>query len=967
MLSAKKELFTPSGGGYQISRSVRLRSSASAYLNRTITTASNRKTFTWSGWVKKAVVGSSTGAVLFCSTDNSTSTGWLHFNTGSVGSADTLTFEDQLTSTVLVTTQIFRDPSAWYHIIVAIDTTQATASNRAKLYVNGTQVTAFSTATYPTQNADTNFNRSSFRHTIGTQIAGSRYFDGYLTEINFVDGQALTPSSFGETNIITGVWQPKRYTGTYGTNGFYLPFSDNSGADSFGIGADKSANALNRVELGDTNVGYTILGTMTFASGGAAQVHLRDNNSTTAAADSGGLNTNTALGYDFGRAIKVRRITTLTAAANGTSVSSIFNIQYSDDNSTWTTVTGSATTHTFSAGLSQSNTTDIDDNGSHRYWRLKYLSGTTAGNFWIATLDMYVNDIGPNSWFPVNVSTTAGTTYDSMLDVPTPYDDGTAYGRGNYATLNPLFRNSSMISESNLHFNKASIGWATTQATIPLPPSKTYFEATAILVGGANSGVYIGIATASATQDTYQIANQWSFGGSGGVLNLYNQTTLISPSGSSAAGDILQVAYDGSTGNLWFGKNNTWYNSTGGTTGNPSTGANPTITLTAGTEVFPCGICYANAMKFTFGQRPFSYTPPTGFKALNTQNLPDAPIKNGASYMAATLYTGNGSSQSISNTVSGVSMQPDLVWVKKRSATENHELTDSVRGNNLRLASNTTDAQSAGGIAMASTGFALSGGYGTDNENAQTYVGWQWNAGGSTVTNTSGSISAQVRANPTAGFSIVGYTGTGANATVGHGLGVAPKMIIVKRRNGAIANWRVYHANLTSPVFNLFLSLSNAQTSDATIWNSTAPTSSVFSIGTSIDVNTTSDYIAYCFAEVAGYSKFGNYVGTSTSDGTFVYLGFRPRWIMIKNISIGTAGQSDWFIVDTSRNTYNVVPNYLLANLANAEATSGGNEHIDILSNGFKLRGGSNYTNSSSYTYIYAAFAENPFKNSLAR
>ena len=225
-----------------VNNSLRFRSSASAYLNRTFSTG-NRKTFTFSAWVKKAVVGNSTAAVLLCSTDNSTSTGWLHFNTAAIGSTDALTFQDQLSSTELVTTQLFRDPSAWYHIILAVDTTQATASNRAKLYVNGTQVTSFSTATYPTQNADTNFNRpSTFSHTIGTQVAGSRYFDGYLTEINFIDGQALTPTSFGTTNSY-GVWQPITYGGSYGTNGFYLPFTNTTSATT--LAYDFSPNGNN--------------------------------------------------------------------------------------------------------------------------------------------------------------------------------------------------------------------------------------------------------------------------------------------------------------------------------------------------------------------------------------------------------------------------------------------------------------------------------------------------------------------------------------------------------------------------------------------------------------------------------------------------------------------------------------------------------------------------------------------------
>jgi hypothetical protein len=950
MLSAKKELFTPSGGGYQISRSVRLRSSASAYLTRPFTTG-NRKTFTFSAWVKKAVVGNSTGAVLFCSTDNATSTGWLHFNTAGVGSADTLTFEDQLTSTVLVTTQVFRDPSAWYHIILAIDTTQATASNRAKLYVNGTQVTAFSTATYPALNADTNFTRSSFRHTIGTQIAGSRYFDGYLADVNFIDGQALTPSSFGETNALTGVWQPKRYTGTYGTNGFYLPFSDNSGADSFGIGADKSANALNRVELGDTNVGYTILGTMTFASGGAAQVHLRDNNSTTAAADSGGLNTNTALGYDFGRAIKVRKIATLTAAANGTSVSSIFNIQYSDDNSTWTTVTGSATTHTFSAGLSQSNTTDIDDNGSHRYWRLKYLSGTTAGNFWIATLDMYINDIGPNSWFPVNVSTTAGATYDSMIDVPTPYGDGNT-GRGNYAVMNPLAVTAanSTITNGNLQVVTPSVG-GNAFATMGIPTTgKWYFEVTPTSNTGV-AGAYIGVSA-------YTIASSYLWQNSNHVF--YTSSGNKSVDGSSTAygasytdNDVIGVACDSDAGTITFYKNNTLQSSISHTM----------------VDMFPALTDGASASGITyqtnFGQRPFSYTPPTGFVALNTQNLPDASIKKGNAYFDAKLWTGNGTSQ----TITGLGFQPDFAWIKARTTTYQHSVYDAVRTTSAgRLATDQNLGESSNGAndpSFTSDGITVRAVL-NDNGSGQTFVGWMWDAGTTTVTNTSGSISSQVRANPTAGFSVVTYTGTGANATVGHGLGVAPKMFIVKERSVAGDDWYVYHDSIGAANTLRLNTTATSSAGGSAAWNSTAPTSTVFSLGTSAGVNqSTQTYVAYCFAQVAGYSAFSSYTGNGSADGPFVFTGFRPRWIMVKR----TDSTSDWYIYDTARSTYNAGTQTLAADLGLAESSFSSTNFFDILSNGFKLRqdNASGYANASGGTYIYACFAENPFKHSLAR
>ena len=254
------------------------------------------------------------------------------------------------------------------------------------------------------------------------------------------------------------------------------------------------------------------------------------------------------------------------------------------------------------------------------------------------------------------------------------------------------------------------------------------------------------------------------------------------------------------------------------------------------------------------------------------------------------------------------------------------------------------------------------------NGNTLTYVGWAWNAGGSTVTNTSGSISAQVRTNATAGFSIVTYTGTGVNATVGHGLGVAPSMMIVKKRTGAIQAWGVYHASLANTQYLVLDTTAGAATL-ATMWNSTSPTSSVLSIGTDGTVNTsTAAYVAYCFSAVAGYSAFGKYTGNNLADGPFVYLGFRPRWVMFKDSS--TTGV--WMIMDTARNTYNVLDDGLAPNNSNAESTYSNVAQVDFLSNGFKIRAADaqQYWNNktiNSNIYIYAAFAENPFKNSLAR
>jgi hypothetical protein len=249
------------------------------------------------------------------------------------------------------------------------------------------------------------------------------------------------------------------------------------------------------------------------------------------------------------------------------------------------------------------------------------------------------------------------------------------------------------------------------------------------------------------------------------------------------------------------------------------------------------------------------------------------------------------------------------------------------------------------------------------NTNTATYVAWQWKAGGTGVSNTSGSIPSTVSANVSAGFSVVTWTGTGANATVGHGLGVAPSMVIAKCRNTAALDWPVYHSSLTNAATSIYLNLTNAAVvgGGPGIWNSTAPTSSVFSVGTSSYTNgSTQTYVAYCFAPVAGYSTFGSYTGNGLADGPFVYLGFRPRFVMIKSTTL----LQPWNIFDTSRDPYNVEGQYLQPNTSGAEGTFA---TLDVTSNGFKLRTSGAYANSSGDVLIYVAFAENPFRIARAR
>lgn len=451
-INAVPLLSAAADGYYQISRSVRLRSSATAYFSRTMGTPTNNKIWTWSGWIKRGAVSATLYRIMSSAVNGDES---FRFESDKIRY-----YFNGAASGDLVTTQVFRDVSAWYHVVVAVDTTQATASNRVKIYVNGAQITSFTTATYPAQNYNTSINAAGASQ-IGASGTPTETLDGYLTEINFIDGQALTPVSFGEKNILTGAWRPRKYIGTYGANGFYLNFSDNSAVTAAAIGKDYSING--------------------------------------------------------------------------------------------------------------------------------------------------------NNWTPNNISLTAGVTYDSMLDVPTPWADG-GNGRGNYAVLNPFYR-STLAAPTYAQGNLLASSPSGTSpgdviGSIGVSSGKWYWEFQYSNIA-ASASVYSGITAGGAvSQDRLYNSNG----------QYYNGSAFVAYGGSYTT-EIIGVALDKDAGTIEFFKNGV---SQGLKTGVP-----------AGTH-FPRyrpfisgGIAsvYAN-----FGQRPFSYTPPSGFKALNTQNLPVGSITTSGTF-----------------------------------------------------------------------------------------------------------------------------------------------------------------------------------------------------------------------------------------------------------------------------------------------------------------------------------------------
>jgi hypothetical protein len=568
-----------------------------------------------------------------------------------------------------------------------------------------------------------------------------------------------------------------------------------------------------------------------------------------------------------------------------------------------------------------------------RYYKFADASAATA-----AAIGKDSSGNGLNAT-PSGISVTAGATFDQMLDTPTL----------NYAVMSAVDKGASMsTSNANLRISNTSGGsFERIRSSIGMTTGKWYAEFV-IDTESAPSRLQAGLMTGSAGITTSFLGNgdalSWSIYESGGSLyKVYNSTaTLYVSGGTLDPTDVHMLAYDADAGKFWYGKNGTWFAS-----GNPASGTNEMFSSVSvsGQAMFFASSAYnsSDLGTWNFGQRAFAYTPPSGFKALNTANLSVPTIKKPSLYMDATLRTGTGATASVSS----LGFQPDLVWIKSRSAATNNNLFDSARGATIGLVSQNvnaeyTDANSL--TAFNSNGYSL----GSDassrgvNINTNTYVDWAWKEGAAP------------------GFDIVTYTGNGANRTVSHALGAAPACYVVKYRSGSNADeWFMYHKALGATKY-IRWSQALASSASSTYWQDTAPTSSVFSLGTNIAVNTnTSLYVAYLWSEIDGFSKFGSYTGNASSDGPFVFCGFRPRWIYIKGDN-ATSGRQ----YDTARLT-NEAKSPLYFNLASAESAEANG--IDILSNGFKVRWSDSVINGSGTTYIFMAFAEAPFKYARAR
>ena len=784
-------------GGMEIERSLRFDDGNNAHLSKTFSSAGNRKVWTWSAWIRRSGGYGASNAMFHAYDGSSSNRAQIAFDTGDRlivhqgggGGSKGQTRTDRR----------FRD-SSWYHIVCAVNFADSTAADRVKMYVNGELQTKTIQVAFTDENGLIN---SNLEHELGAVGSSSNNFDGYMAEINFIDGQNLDPSYFGYTDFQTGKWRPKRYEGTYGQNGFHLEFKDNSGATATTIGKDTSGNQHN--------------------------------------------------------------FTPANIAVN----------------------------------------TDWKDN-------------------------------------------------DSFIDTPT--------NTFPILSLNTIYRvhnSSSTLHNGGMKYNCHYDNQGSVRAEMALPTSgKWYFEVR-LLTSNANATFGICPTTYSMNQNAYTQTNSPGSIGYAAYSQTLKDGSNTGGVGGWGTSDTVAAALDMDEKTITFYKNNS---------------AQRTLTLTTGQEnipYFPMVTGGTNGGSVNLGinfggNESFAYTPPEGFKTLCSRNLPSISptsiVLNPKKNFHTLLYTGDGSS---SNKVTGLEFKPDLVWIKSRSATTDNVLQDTVRGNYI-LYSNTNAQEGATGGGWVKS-FNVDG-FTTDsngpiNTNSATYCAWCWKAGGTAVTNNDGTIATQVSANQQAGFSILNWTGTGADGTIGHGLGKVPAFVIIKNRDRAV-EWIVKHQNLSTGKI-VYLNLEDGEDGATGSNNgiigdlnnaSTLSLSRTSNSGNYNNVNYSGEkYVAYCWSEIPGYSKMGIYTGSGNQgvNGPFIHIGFKPAWILVKRID-STKG---WGLIDTVRSPLNATNNILFPDLNNVDYTSGGHE-LDIVSNGFKIKNNNNRWNTSGGRYIYMVFAE---------
>lgn len=826
-----------SGGFYphEIDQSLRMGGGdgRTGRLKRTPSSTGNRQTFTLSWWIKRN--GRITNDVgIFYASDGSNegdSTNVINFKEGK------LQFRSFDQTARLISNAVFRDTSAWYHFVVIADTTNGTADDRMRMYVNGDQITSFDTRNNPSQNLNFGMFNTQVEH--GWGALGKIYTpssDYYLAECHFIDGQAYDPSYFGETK--EGIWIPKNYTGSYGTNGFKLAFQDSSS-----LGDDTSGN-----------------------------------------------------GHDF----------------TSTDLSAEDQVLDSPTNN-FATLRLSRPPASSGANLSEGN--------------LKYTTGTTGGS----------ND-QDRSFLSTILTPTTGKWYAEYLAV-----------NANFTAQVNAYQGDQGVTGTNTN----RIGIINTGLVFE---TRTTGTATSASYGGSFTSNDVIQVFVDMDNDPPRVAfgKNGSWGDGSGNWNQSNPSSY-----REMGSDFLTDSTD-SPGQVAF------------TNASIGGGSDASGIANFGQDSTFAGAVSAGSNTDANGQGEFKYAVPSDALALCTANLPDPGIdpndgEDPADYFTTVLYTGDGSD---GRSVTGVGFDPDWVWLKSRNLATSHLLTDRVRGAPATLFAEANFAESnsnGGGFinAFVSDGFTVTSGASGDNavnDSSDTYVAWNWLAGGSASTLSDGSINVSASVSAKSGFSILTYTGNATNgATIAHGLNSRPELVIFKNRSRDSRNWQTNFIDGTARR-SVYLNLTSAESTPSS--QQTLPTDSLITLDAGNDSNQSGDSIlAYCFANVSGYQKIGQYTGNGDDDGPFINVGFRPAWVIVKR----TDSTNNWFIFDSVREPLNesaaVFP-FLRANISDAEAS---NVKFEFNSTAFKPRDASAGFNASGGTYLYLAIAEQPFKFANAR